>query len=685
MNLTLKPPLSAQPKDDKRTKVMRLRTFELSDKQRQRMENNLKKWYGSWDRGTSVLRRRLQEANDHMDGIAEDTDFPWVGASKVTMGLAAGHARTVKAIFDRSVFPDHRPFAVESMGDVKDEDRNLLEIGANWLARRHNNLVAELRNTPIPCFRDGTVPVMGDWKCRKEKVFEVKHYFTPDEFVADYPTPQDAGVAEDRYNEIISHVSQMDHALAVEFQQDKILYDGPWFKQFPLARLVWYPVLGIEELEDAKLYGRVYYCKAQDLKSRAKREGIDKALLEEVMAKGSQAHDPWGLSQDSIDGLNLGEGDDEKELVKMARLVYVDDLDDDGIPERYWVDYAPDSNKVFTVERYKLRNNINCVVLFRFLRRDGRLLGVSFILDGLDGFKMVDALHRHRNNVRAITDCPLFIAPEGIKDDIDLGSGPSTLRPGLTFWLEDRYLKEGMQPRQLAIQNFSKTGESLDEEQGVVRYLEFRLGPSMGQSGQESMSDPRAPASKTAALMRQAGFRTDDMNKEWKKSVPDILDLMGALYYLYGEDEYQVGKEDGVNDPIFKSLKRVVWSYNKSKFMARQNETSLSPEFEMEKVMGMAAIVAQNPILLQVKPELNLIIWNDLVLAARLPDPRKYMVPLPDSPASMEAQKFWDLMKANNMPVDGKMGGVTPNQMGAAALAAPLKGQGSLNGATAGR
>ena len=36
-----------------------------------------------------------------------------------------------------------------------------------------------------------------------------------------------------------------------------------------------------------------------------------------------------------------------------------------------------------------------------------------------------------------------------------------------------------------------------------MRYLEMRLGPSQGLSGQESSVDPSAPATKTLALMRQ--------------------------------------------------------------------------------------------------------------------------------------------------------------------------------------
>ena len=70
-------------------------------------------------------------------------------------------ARTLRAVFDRAVFPDNRPFASEALGDTKSEERNKLEVGVNWLSRKHNNLVESMRNSPVAAAKVGQVQMSG--------------------------------------------------------------------------------------------------------------------------------------------------------------------------------------------------------------------------------------------------------------------------------------------------------------------------------------------------------------------------------------------------------------------------------------------------------------------------------------------------------------------------------------------
>lgn len=695
MDITLsKPPLKIQGEQEKQDKLLRIRSFSLDEQKRNDLQLKLKAWVESWERNTGALRRRLIEANDHMEGVVEDVDFPWPGASKVTTGFAAGMARTLQATFDRAVFPDNRPFAAESLGDIKTEDRNQLENGVNWLSRKHNNLVEEMRHTPIPAFRDGTVPVMGEWNRRVEKVCETNVYANVKQFTDDYPTAGDAGVSEERYAQIITHLSEMDNTVSVEWLRDALLEDAPKFTAFPLARLIWYPLFNIKDLNECRIYGRLYYESEQDIKQKVKRKTYDKDQVEQSLAAargGKGFNDPWGSARDQIEGLGLE--DTETKHVRVAKLVLCEDLDGDDIPERYLVTLDIDNFKIWRMERYKLRKNIPNIVLFKFLNRDQRLLGVSLCLDGLDQFKMVDNIHRHRNNVRAITDCPAFIVPDAIKDQVDFGSGPAVFKPGVTWYLDDKYMKEGMAPRQVMIQSLSKTGESLDEEKGVVRYLEFKLGPSQGLSGQESIIDPRAPASKTISQLKQATLRIDDMIREWKKSVPNSIDLMMALYHCYGQESYKVGMVDEQSGDIakFQEIGRSLFSLDDSRFMLRHNEISLSPEFEMEKVMGIASIAAQNPLVLQLKPDILISTWNDLVLASRISDPKRFLIPLPP-PASppgpgapgskpTPGAGILDILKGNNNnAVNGRApGDATVNQEGAAAIARHLPDKGGMS------
>lgn len=667
MDLTLKPPASHEPSTKGSRTPGRRRGLTLDADKRDKLELKIQKMVNHWKQGASPLHKRLRDLNDHLEGVVEDVPFPWADASKITTGFAAGMARTLRAVFDRAVFPDQEPFAVKPLSGSVSKERNEIEDSVNWLAMEDCNLVSELRDSPIPTFRDGTTMLWGEWQKRIEKAVDYKTYKTPEEFQDDYPTAEDAGIKQESYDKALRHLGSIDASIMVDFVYDEIIYDAPKFETFALHRFVFFP-LTAPEITDCVLYGKAFTETHEEATVKMKRGLYDSEATKKALDSSSHEHeDIWSSSRDSIEGLSR-QGDEVKRL-ECYKLVLRMDLDEDGIPEKYLLTYEHRSRRILRIDRYGLRKNIDCIVPFRFIKRDGRLLGVSMLDDGMDGFEMIDSIHRHRQNVRAITDSPALIIPNGLKEYVDLGAEDMTFRPGLTFWVPDRYMKNEMLPRQMVIQSLSKTGESLDEEQSLVRYLEFRLGPSQGLSGQESMIDPRAPATKHLAKLRQATLRIDDLIREWKRSIPQALKLMTALYYQYAGEGREYGTRNGSKNNIeFKELKKDLFKTDGIDFELKHQEISLSPEFEVEKVMNAAAVALQNPVLLQMKPQLGIELWNRYVLAAKMSDPDALTVELPgeDSPLS-------ELMKQGNQaPQDGEgnpdLGGITPNQEGMAAF-----------------
>lgn len=662
MDASLKPPISFEAQEAK-SKTLGKRRFIISPEKKDKLEAKIEKMINHWKTGASPLHKRLRKLNDHLEGVAEDVDFPWANASKITTGLAAGMCRTLKAIFDRAVFPDNKPFAVKPLSGNVSKERNEIEDAVNWLSMEDNNLVSEMRDSPLPIFRDGTMMLMGEWERRVEKACDYRTYKSAEAFAEDYPTADDAGIKEEKYDSYIRHLNLMDASLEVEFIYDELVYDAPRFQVVPLHNFVFFPLSAEELSPDCIIYGRQFSETAESAKAKVKRKIYDKKAGEEAIeASKVDQSDAWATSRESLEGLHRS-GDEVKRL-ECYKLVLRMDLDEDDIPEKYLLTFEMRSRRILKIERYRLRKNIDCVVAFRFIKRDGRLLGTSLLDDGLDQFEMVDTLHRHRQNVRSITDSPSLLIPEGLKEHIDLGAEDMAYRPGLTFWLPDRYMKEGMAPRQMILQSLSKTNESMDEEQSIVRYLEFRLGPSQGLSGQESMTDPRAPASKHLSQLRQATLRIDDMIREWKRSVPGALNLMVALYYQYFKgDEIEYGKQEEIGkDLVFEKLEKDLFKAEDIDFSLKHQEISLSPEFEMEKYLNMAVIAAQNPMILMQNPKIGLELWNRYVLAARAADPDALLVEMPKE-GSPFAQMLQD---GNNPPQDEEgmpqLGAPTLNQ-----------------------
>jgi hypothetical protein len=697
VELSLKPPVSIQKKDESASLTVRARRLSLDDAKRAQIEGEIKRIVDAWKTGTSHLHERLRQVNDHLEGVTEDVTFPWSGASSVTVGLAAGMGRTLHAVFDRAVFPDQRPFAVKAKDNADKEKRNKLEAAVNWLAQEHNNLVDELRDMPWKIWRDGTAPIMGEWERKVEKACDYKVYQTPESFKQDYPDAETAGIPQKKFDEVLEYLSMLDASVSVEYVYDAVVRDAPRFTGFPLARLVWYP-LSSEGLEECVLYGRQLLETVTEAKIKVKRGQYDEEPTKQAIAQatGNGESDSWGLSRESIEGISRA-NEDVKRL-EAYKLVVKMDLDNDDIPEKYSLTYEHRSGKILRIERYRLRKNIDNLVVFRFTRRDGRMLGKSMVDDGLDQFRMIDNLHRHRQNVRAITDCPAFLCPESLKEQVDFGGDDGMVKPGVTYYINDAFMGNGKAPRQLEIMDPSKTGESIDEENMLVRYLEFRLGPSQGLSGQESNIDPSAPATKTIAQLKQANMRIDDFIREWKRSVPAILELHNALYYQYGLDKMSYGDIGDDGDIQFDDVERDLFALDNTGFILKHSEIALSPEFEMEKVMGLASIAAQSPIILQARPQIALELWNDLVDASRRADPARFKVPLPPpgapaapgdpaaagqpgqpGPSGVDINA---ILRGGNQAPEGNPGAPTPNQQHAAAIARPLAAPrgGGMNG-----
>jgi len=665
LEVELNEPADLEVPASQETRRLGRRRRVMSSDQKKALELKIGQWIDRWKSGASDLHNRLRKYNDHMEGVTEPVSFPWPGASTVTMGIAPGMARTLRATFSRAVFSDHTPYVATSKDGKQAEDRNKLESAVNWLSEHDSNLNETLKDTPVVIFRDGTAMVWGEWERRIEKVVDVKMYETIEEFKKSYPSSEDAGVGEDLYNEIEEHLLSLDGKVHVEFLKDEVTRNAPDFYLVPLARFVSYPLSAERLSPDCFMYGRQFFEDEQEVRHKAKRKLYDKEPVDVAIAgvSGYGSDDQWSLSRERVEGISR-DGDQVK-LLENYKIVIRYDIDEDGIPEKYLATYNLNSRKFLEIERYRLRKNIDCVVPFRFIRRDGRLLGVSFVEDGYSQFRMVDDLNRHRQNVRAITDSPAFLCPESAKDYVDFGSEASIFRPGITFWLPDNLMKEDMSPRQLQITSLSRTNESLDEERGVIRYLEFRLGPGMALSGQESPADPKAPAAKHLSQIRLANARLEDLVGEWRRSVHLVLELQSALYAQNGPEEITYGKIENESRKVtYEEASRDLFALENTGWDLKVEDISLSPEIEMEKIMGVAAIGGQNPLVLQSKPQVLLELWNRLVFASRLADPQKLTIPMNDP----KAKGMIDgILEQGNQPPTGAggepdLGAPTPNQ-----------------------
>ncbi len=597
----------------------------ITQERREKLERKLRRWLETCRDNTADLRSTLRDRNNFLEGNDEKTDFPFgEDSSNIDIRFASNQFRTLRAGFIRAVFLDSQLVVAKLGPGAERKLINPLESAVNWTISEGTNMLECLKDTCLPGYRDGTALISGDWDRRIEHGVDFKIYETAEEFTIDFATAEDAGMGEEAYDEAIEHVGQPEQQIHGEYETDFVSHDGPMYTLFPLAHFLWYPLYS-SKIEDLAMYGYTFKQSGDEFDIRTKYNEYIKDVAKEVRKPRGQSADPdeWDSARDLVEGISSS--GDQGVSYNLARLMVKIDLDGDKISERYSVIMEMDKFKILSIRRYGLRKNVPDIIPFKFVKRDGRLLGDALLQDGIDLYRELNAIHRHRSNVRRVTDAPTLIMPNSLKEDVDLAGEDMMFRAGMTIWVPDALMRTGKMPRQLELYNLDNTNNSRDEEELVIQYLEGLVGPTQSQSGQASKIDPRAPAQKTRMLLQQANTRTEDYIDVWKESIPHLVRLHLALYFrnAQGRIEYMAVK-DGESKVASISIKEL--SQSGVSFALKAKGAMTSIEYEMGKIAALAQSAMLFPIAIKMKPQILVSLWNDYVSASRIERPERFLI-----------------------------------------------------------
>ena len=641
------PPLDIQKSEAKAAerldKFIKSRLKRLSADQVESIEKKLDKWYKAWHDQTRPQRDKLKRWGDLLEGVVQDSNFPFEGASNITLHYAAGMVRTFRASFNKTAYQDEElffpifspvaplppaptqqgpdgqqtaaPQAQDPGAPPPPELVQVLEAGFNHSFSRLCNGIATLKEGTVPVVRDGTLVVSGRWRRETQRCFDQRTYRSYGDFVKDYPDAKTAGMTEEDYADARDFFLAGDDAddppeMVANFYYDFVKFDKPEYRVGPWAKFVRYPTFA-RELDSCQFHGYETSESRDALKLLKKRGIIYDAGLEKVLKHNNESKiDGWDKQLGFVEGI-IPDQDTKRRAIKYVDGVCMMDMDGDGVPEKYEIWYAPEEKALLRMTPYRLRKNIDCHVVFRLVRRENRLDGVSLIGDCEDLFNQIDVLVRHRNNVRIMTTSPVFIAKASLKDELDLGKAENVFRPGLTFWVDDldRSIK------QLQIQDLSSTGDSMDEQMMYGRHIELVFGPTQGQAGQSYNDDKRASGKKTIALLNQANSRIDDYMDEFFLSAPKLAELHAALLFQYSaEPEFRAIKDGkAISFPV------ALLAHPNLSWGIKRRSIQLTPEFAMQRLGGLQALYTNLRELLANGDPIAMELWNRQVIASGEP------------------------------------------------------------------
>jgi len=596
----------------------------LGPRKLKQLENIVKSNYRSWDEAYGKVREDLKSLNRLMEGMEEATDFPFgaESSSQIDLRLPAEKFRSLRANFRRAIFggPQLISAGIKPGSNLDSGARNKAEAALNWTISETCNLTDVLKDSDLPCFRDGTALVFGEFVREVERGVDCKIYTDVNEFQSDYPDYKNAGCTEEQYTEIMDILLEPseDTEVRIEYELDFISKNGPQYTLFPLINFIHFPFY-VDTVGDLTIYGYTFKEGRNNFLNKRKRNYYYPESVENISDKfdSTTYEDEWDTERDNVEGISS----EYKDAYKFARLIVKADLDNDRRTETYIVTYWPEKERVLRVERYRVRRNTSCIVPFKFIGRDNRLTGISLLKDGKDLFGEINAVHRHRSNRRRLTDSVTIVAPDSMKESL---GDAYQFTPGGILWTPNDLFKDGQIPRQFALQSIGD--DSRNDEALTIRFLEGLMGPSMGMSGQEDPGDPSAPGNKTAMLLQQANYRVADYVDEWKRSIPALMALHTSLLYQNSGSKISFRNMFGDEDIIDSAM--LVSDF--VKWTLKSNGIPFSPEAEMQKIVRVyQGVAAMGGIPFKIDPKTLLQITNDFIIASRIPGWEQYISKMP--------------------------------------------------------
>jgi hypothetical protein len=593
----------------------------LTEKQKNRLKAWLKARLSEWKNDTEELHRILEEDNDLVEGVVPETDFPWEGASNVHIPVTEMYMEVYKSIEKRSILgADLIWYGETDIDELKDQLADI-EEALNYKARNEWNIEQCLARVFWTTNRDGLGVMQITWAEEYEEVNDVILITTPEEFAAEFPSPDEMGIDAAEYKEWAAAA-----ALATELEPlevpitfEKEVYRGCKGEVVELIDFVTIPATA-HDIKDRKCrgYGKRTSYRKGELRDKAKDEVFYEDAVNRLLSKTNRGSSvsQFRQAQDRLEGLNRSDKDNFTvfELVVKGRLDGPDDEE-----RKYLVTYSEDGDELLQCMEYFYR--VDFYALFRINERPNRLIGRSIPRKTRDLNDEIDTQHNQRINTRTISSIPSFKAQANLKNTLDPSLQQNKWKPGVIFWLTDFEAFE-----QFKVQPTDQ-GESLSEEENDFKILDLFLGSAVSLlSGATAPGDPSAPGNKTAIMIQQSNLRMDDPLAELRDGVNQVGDICISHQYQFGPTLIEYQKETESADGVQRETRSVHRKWLRRGINMRMKGVTVvnNPDAEMQKFFTLYQTLSIDPIFQQ-NAQGRIELLRDALRAGRVPGRNRYL------------------------------------------------------------
>lgn len=613
----------------------------LNEGQAKRLKKFLKKNLDAWEADTADLHDNLVSDNDLVENVIEDTGWPYEGAPNIHLPVTSIYMKIYKSVEKRSILGAGNIWTTRLEPDIYGTPLEQIAPHVsemmNYKALNEWNIAEKLEDVFAPTNRDGLGILKVPYVEETETQRDILLFESADEFLAKFPTAEEAGMEQKEYEAILQKIENEggpDTPIEVPIEFEKVVYSGPKAKVVELIDFVTFPA-NCQDLsaEHCKGYGELFTLRKGAIKAKGKTGAWDKEAVKRVVnARSKTGQNDLRKAQDEIEGLGRTEMDGTRFLEITIRF----DLDKDGKERKLLVTYAPEEEEIMACMDYPYR--VDFYALFRIGKRTNRLIGESIPAQARDLNELMDRQITQRVLSREISTVPSFKGKKSAKVDFDPEAQENRWRPGVIFWLEDpeAFDQFKIQPTDL--------GESMQEEKNAMSMLDLSLGSSASlMSGQASVSDPSAPGNKTAMMLSQSNMRMDDPLSTLRSGVDQLGDICLSHLYQFGPPVISF-VADQAEGQTQKTLQK---KFLRSGFkMAMAGMTVVdNPDAEMARWLGLGAQLMKLEPTFAANPEARTTLWGMALSAGRVPN-RDKLLPSPQVLKQQQMEMIIEAQKA---------------------------------------
>jgi hypothetical protein len=503
--------------------------LDLSDEQIRKIKKRLKKEIENWKEDSAELHQRLEEDNDLAEGVVDARETPWDGAADYHTPVTATYMKIFRSVARRSILGADDIWYAESLDPEAQDALAQIEDTLNYNARCEWNIAEALNDVFWTAPRDGLGIIEIVQAEETELASDVLLVTDVNEFMKQFPMPEDAGLSPEAYVALVKQLSTeatMESPVEVPITFNRVKYSGPKAYVIDLVNFVRFPATAVAiEDENCRGYGKRYTIRKGVIKKNGQNGLWYQDVVDRLIRKSRKADvNPFTRAQDRIEGLGRTNNEDDFEFYAVT---YRMELDPEEGEKKFCFVYNLDHDElVSAMEFYYLVDNY---AIFRIEKRPNRMDGNSIPRQTRDTNYKIDMTSNQRVNSRTVSSVPSFKAKKSLAKDFDPEADENRWRPGVIFWMEepDSFEQFKVQPTDL--------GESLQEEANDMKILDLRLGSSAALlSGQVAPGDPTAPGNKQAMMISQANLRMDDPLMELRTGVEKVGDICRSLLYQFG-------------------------------------------------------------------------------------------------------------------------------------------------------